>query len=96
MRPDRTSRVDWPKEAKLQVVMIEIAEELRRAQKHHAPMASAHEAKAVIEEEFDELWDEIKLRQSKRSMKRMRKEAIQLAAMAARFILDVVEKGNRK
>ncbi len=68
----------------------EIEEELARAMAKHAPMHSAHEGYAVILEELDELWDEIKL-QTQDPVK-MRKEAIQVAAMAARFVRDVVDK----
>ena len=47
---------------------------------------NAHEGIAIIREEYDELWDEIKRGQNK---KRMREEAIHVATMAIRFINDV-------
>ncbi len=50
---------------------------------------SAHEGYAVIKEEVDELWDEIK--KSQRPLE-MKEEAIQIAAMALRFIIDVCDK----
>lgn len=57
---------------------------------------SAHEGWAVLKEEVDELWDEIRKKQRERSFTRMRKEAIQIAAMAMRFIIDICtdENGN--
>lgn len=64
-----------------------VGEELDRAMRAHKPLNSPHEGHSVIEEEFDELWDEIKPRQ--RSVERMRDEAVQLAAMAVRFVVDL-------
>lgn len=65
----------------------EIARELERARKIFAPFNSAHEGYSIILEEKDELWEEIKVKHQ--SKNKMRKEAIQLAAMAIRFIVDV-------
>jgi hypothetical protein len=65
-----------------------IADELRKAMKKHSrPMASAHEGYAVILEELDELWDEVKKQYPNKG--RQLEEAIQVAAMAARFMIDV-------
>lgn len=50
---------------------------------------SAHEGYALILEEMDELWDEIKKHPSRRSDLKMAKEASQLAAMAMRFLVDL-------
>jgi hypothetical protein len=66
---------------------IEAARELERARSIHAPMHSPHEGWAVLYEELDELWEEV--REKKPDIGRMRKEAIQLAAMALRFVEDV-------
>jgi hypothetical protein len=71
----------------------EAAAELVRAITKHAPMHSAHEGWAVIYEELDELWDEVRAWQPDTSdYSRMRKEAIQVAAMALRFAHDVCKR----
>lgn len=56
--------------------------------------SSAHEAYGVLLEEVDELWDHVKTKQSKRDLDAMRKEAIQVAAMAIRFVVDVIDEGK--
>jgi NTP pyrophosphatase (non-canonical NTP hydrolase) len=67
----------------------ELCDELDRAIRKYSRFNTAHEGWSVILEEVDELWDEVKRKQSKRSTKKMRKEAIQVAAMAVRFALEV-------
>lgn len=71
--------------------------ELDQAQEVFPPFNSAHEGWAVLKEEFDELWGEVKINQKKRDLVKMRHEAIQVAAMAMRFIIDVCneERGRR-
>lgn len=68
-----------------------ISREHNRAITHFKPFNSAHEGFAVIKEEYDELWDEIKKRHSKRSNERMKEEATQLGAMALRFLIDIIK-----
>ena len=70
----------------------ELDAELGKARKGYAPLNSAHEGYAVLLEEVDELWDEVKKNRGERDPERMRREAIQVAAMAIRFIQDVIEK----
>lgn len=72
-----------------QKIIVEIMEEYNRAVMNNGSFASAHEAWAVIKEEMDELWDEVKKRQTERDYDNMQKEATQIAAMAIRFIVDV-------
>ena len=55
---------------------------------------SAHEAYAVLLEEVDELWDHVKTNQTKRNIKDMRSECIQVAAMAIRFAHDICDGGK--
>ena len=88
-------------EAKLSLVVIEVEEEVKRARALHGSMHSAHEGYAVLLEEIDELWAEIKQNPKKLSFdgqerlkRKIRTEAVQVAAMAVRFILDVCEKND--
>lgn len=73
-----------------------VRDELWRAMDLHAPMQSAHEGFAVILEELEELWEHVKMNASKRDMGAMREEAVQLAAMAARFVADLTLDGQSK
>ncbi|MCP4900032.1 MAG: hypothetical protein GY906_23940 [bacterium] len=70
-------------------VGAEAADECIRASKIHAPFNSSHEAYAVISEELDEFWEQVRLRRQSRSPERMRKELIQVAAMAIRAVCDL-------
>jgi len=70
-------------------IIREVSQELKRAGKKFPKFASAHEGYAIILEELDELWDEIKVKH--KNIENMRKEATQVAAMAIRFIKDVCE-----
>lgn len=63
--------------------------ELRRAKRLFAAFHSEHEGFAIILEELDELKAEIWKNQSKRDRAAIRKEAVQLAAMAMRFVDDL-------
>jgi len=67
--------------------LTEVIEEFNSARKKHPKFNSAHEGYAVILEEMDELKAEVWKR--KHDPELMRKEAIQVAAMALRFLTDV-------
>jgi hypothetical protein len=67
----------------------EVADELVGATDKHAPMNSLHEAYAVILEEVDELWEQVRLKQSARSRKAISEELTQIAAMAIRAKHDL-------
>ncbi len=63
--------------------------EVNRATKKYEQFQSAHEGYAILLEEVDELWDAVKLKQkSSERINELRKEAIQVAAMALRFLTD--------
>lgn len=74
---------------RLDLVMLMIRAELAAATLKFGPFASAHEGYAVILEELDELWDEVKNNKAPGARDRQRNEARQVAAMAARFLLDL-------
>lgn len=67
--------------------LSDVVEQLEKAERKHAPMRGAHEGYAVLLEELDELWEEVKRQQVDASA--MRKEALHVAAMALRFVKDV-------
>lgn len=66
----------------------DVDDEVTRASGLYAPFHSAHEGYAVIKEELDELWREIMKKPTERSITAMRNEAVQVAAMAVRFLID--------
>lgn len=68
-------------------VVADVLNELDAATAKFGAFASAHEGYAVILEELDELWDEIKSKGGTRDA--MYAEAKQVAAMAIRFMRDV-------
>jgi NTP pyrophosphatase (non-canonical NTP hydrolase) len=59
--------------------------ELEQARANWPKFNSAHEGFAVLREEVDELWEHVKTNQKRRDLAAMKKEAIQVAAMALRF-----------
>ena len=65
--------------------------ELIRARGLHSEFNSAHEGYAVILEELDELKAEVWKKRQERDRGAMRAEAIQIAAMAVRFALEICE-----
>ncbi len=76
--------------------MDDLYDELLAARKWPA-YNSAHEAFAILHEEFDELKAHVWMNQKKRDLKGMRKEALQVAAVALRFVIEVCneEKGRK-
>jgi len=72
-------------EERLDKVLAQVKDEYRKARQKHNPMNSAHEGYAVILEELEELWDAVKANDNGYA----RKEAVQVAAMAVAFMLEV-------
>ena len=66
-------------------ILDDVEEEVLRAEAKFASFHSAHEGYAVLAEEVDELWDAVKADDRAQA----RAEAMQVAAMAVRFLLDV-------
>lgn len=84
-----------PQDVQQMVLAVEACKrELVRAKELHADMHSAHEGYAVILEELDELKAEVWKRN--KDVNLMREEALHVAAMALRFIVDVCNKPSSK
>ncbi|MFW6149830.1 MAG: hypothetical protein ACOC6D_08225 [Atribacterota bacterium] len=64
-----------------------VTKEYQKAISKFSTFNTAHEGYAIIKEELDELWDEIKKKNS--DSEAMGKEALQVATMALRFITDI-------
>lgn len=73
----------------------EVREEFTRATEQHGMFNSAHEGWAVIYEELDELWDEVRKKRKNRDPKAMRAECVQIAAMAMKFALSCCMKESK-
>lgn len=74
-----------------------VMKELSTAMQNWPTFNSAHEGFAVLNEEFDELKAHVWTNQKKRNIDEMKKEAIQVAAMAMRFAIEVCnEERGRK
>jgi len=72
---------------RLTKLLIEVGAEVERAERLFPAMNSPHEGWAVIREELDELWDLV--RKDYGTGPQAREEAIQVAAMAVRYVLDL-------
>ncbi len=70
-----------------------IVAELYRANRKFPLFSSKHEGHAVIREEFDEMWDEVKDKNHTNSV--LQKECIQLAAMCIKFLISDIYEGEK-
>jgi len=72
--------------AEEECVLDDVVSQLLYArEKFPRPFVNAHEGASVIREEFDEMWDEIKADNREAACE----EAIQVAAMAIRFVIEL-------
>ena len=81
-----------PGQEKLDMVISAVKKEFLRAITKFGSFHNAHEGYAVLLEEVDELWENVKLNQKNTLRSRLiREEAIQVAAMSIRIIIDCTE-----
>lgn len=76
----------------LREVLVEVRSEVYAMVREHGDFRSLHEGYAVILEELEELWDEVKRPAENRDLQRLRSEALDVAASAAKFALFVEKK----
>ena len=74
------------REKDIDIILADVKDELTSAIDRFESFHNGHEGYAVLLEEVDELWDVVKTNGSNEAMT---EEAIQVAAMAVRFVLDV-------
>jgi hypothetical protein len=67
-------------------ILRAMSSEVDRAKMHGEKFASLHEAYAVILEELDEVWEITRQKRRDRSALEMRKEFVQLGAMAIKAL----------
>ena len=73
-----------------EAVLQAFSKEEHRARSKFGDFHSAHEGFAVLLEEVDELWDAVRLQEGDpERADSLRLEAIQVGAMALRFVVDV-------
>lgn len=89
LKPQKAGNINTS--AKIQECFDEIVIELVQAMTTWPPFNSMHEGYGVLLEEVDELWDHVKTKQKNRQLAVARKEALQVAAMAIRFALEVCD-----
>lgn len=80
---------DDPTIRQIDAVVRRVGDELLRATRKFGPFHSPHEGWAVIREELDELWEHA--RANTGHTLEARKEAIQVAAMALRYAIDLYD-----
>lgn len=72
-------------------ILEDVKKEFEFATKKYGEFHSLHEAYAIVLEEMNELWEEVKASQKDKSRGQFaRKEAIQVATMAIRLIFDLL------
>jgi hypothetical protein len=72
-------------------LLSKVSAEVDRARSLYPRFNSLHVGYAVMLEEVEELWEMIRKSKELNADDRMRDEAIQIAAMAIRFIEDLYE-----
>jgi NTP pyrophosphatase (non-canonical NTP hydrolase) len=73
----------------VKTIIADVLLELDGAIENWPKFNSAHEGYAILAEEMDELWDQVKVNQKRRDLDKMYSEAKQVAAMAIRYMIDV-------
>lgn len=80
----------------IELILKDITDEFLRATKMFSSFSNHFEGWAVLQEEVDELWEEIRKKREKRSYERLRNESIQVAAMTLRYMIDILYLGSNK
>lgn len=83
------SMTDTETDFRMGKAISDTVDELISATENFPKFNSAHEGFAILKEEVDELWEEVRKKPGEVNNENMRKEALQIAAMAIRFAGDI-------
>jgi hypothetical protein len=72
-----------------QLILAEMMKEYESAKAEYSPFTSHHEGWAVIKEQLDEVWDEIKKKRGTKSQEKIMKEVLHVGAMSLRFLMEL-------
>ena len=72
----------------IDTAIADVRAELERAMALWPSMRSCHEGISLVREEFDEAWEIVKQKPSKRCLSDLRAELVQVASMAIRMIAE--------
>jgi NTP pyrophosphatase (non-canonical NTP hydrolase) len=86
--------VPLPVTPSLDDVLVSVRAEVEKSDAKWPAYTSAHEGYGVLLEEVDEVWDHVKVNQKRRDLPALRKELIQVAAVAIRFARGVIDSGR--
>jgi hypothetical protein len=74
----------------LMAFMADVHQEISKSREKNGPFNSLHEAYAVMLEELDELWEQVKRKPLERDRSAIYRELVQIAAMASCTALEQV------
>lgn len=89
MRLTHPRHVPASEVGRLDRALAKVREEVLRALSIAGRMQTPHDGWAIIREEVDELWDEVKA--DKGESLDAYKEAVQVAAMGVRYVVDITD-----
>lgn len=86
---EHTDHTEWIPDRNVREIARDCLTELGNSYKKFNNFNSLHEGYAVILEEVDELWDEIKKKDGERDLAEIKQEATQVAAMAMKLLIYI-------
>ena len=73
----------------IESILSKIEDECYKGIEQHGEFNSLHEGWAVLYEEVDELWEEVRKKKAFRSAENIKTECIQIAAMALKIVVSL-------
>jgi hypothetical protein len=77
-------------EKSVEEIVQYVLREVASSSMDNPPMRTLHEGFGVLIEEVDEFWEEVRKKRNARDIEKIRKELIQVAAVAVKIVRDVL------